>query len=1263
VSKGEEQSVIQPGETQYFKMRIEFPPQSSGEFYIEAIGDKKGYGLLDPWWNSSWSYKKPVTITYSGSALSNYQVEIITDTQSLITAGKMQSDCDDIRMIDSGEGADDELDYWIHKGCNTTETEIWVKVPSIPDGGKTIYMYYGNSAAAAASSGTNTFPDYYDDCSLLTDWANSGASVYSTDGVPSPSFEATGGNYAYKDIGLTTNKVLEYDGYVIPDSVTLQNLYFLTNSSGAGQMFRLEARSGNSPGLASTASWTSWNAPSGYSPVSAGVWHEVKIALNSTTAYGYVDGASFGSYTFTNNGGYIAVHGDGGSVTGGRFDNIRVRQYSATEPTTEVGSEIEFADVTVASFGSQTNSLNIPSTNQYVGGGFSIVDNTGSRNITGITITEHGTVDAQTNLANVKLYYDLDTTSPYDCASESYNGDESQFGSASSFNGADGTASFTNSVGISTTSTMCVYVVLDVGSGAGNNETLEIKINNPSTEVTASSGTVKPSSAVEISGTTTLHTPPDLQQIHYRWRNNDAGEALSWWDNNWSYRKKITIAAGTGAGTNYQVKLMVGESSGSSGADFNLEGNCQSDFDDIRFVDNDNSTQLDYWIEKITGTTPNQTATVWVEVKDDLDSNVDIYIYYGNSTIGPGSNGTATFIFFDDFSGDLSKWTKHKTSGVYPQIESGYLVCGGGTTASPYGHTALGSDASYTGFQDGIIEGKIYLSTNAIGEIGFRGNYSANTGYKSRMDARSGQGLSHLKPPYSGWGFLGSCSATGIAIGTDAWKDFRATVNGSSFKIEADGQTKTCSDTDYTSAGEISLQNHYGDYTRYDDIRVRKYASTEPHFSSATSQETPSAGATWAANEDTELTSLSKDTIKRLRFEISNEGSQTANDVQYRLEVSEPNPSTCSAATYERVSTDADWEMADSTYITDGESTANFNGSLIDENTNFVAGELKDTGDQTSAITLSETEFTEIEYSIQATASATDGATYCFRLTNAGSINNFTYYEAKYGKVILSAPPVVSNVQLNSQNNIDLIENTTKSVSATADISDAQGCNTITNVTAKIYRSGVTNGKDCTPNNNNCYSVASCTETSCVGTDAVYTCTIDMQFHAEPTDESAEYWRAWVEATDGVYTGSNYSPVDAPDVNTLSALNINPTTINYETVSPDNLSSEKTIEVQTTGNTAIDVKLSGTNMTWSGNTILVGQQKYSASSGFNWETEGATLDETLTCHELSSGKPTESPTNATENVYWKLKVPTGKPAGGPYTGSNTFEAASESACP
>jgi hypothetical protein len=106
-------------------------------------------------------YRKPITITNSGSSdLTNYQISITLDTASLISAGKMRSDCDDIRFVDSDRVTN--LNYWIESGCNTASTKIWVKVPSIPRGSKIIYVYYGKPDAVSESNGDATF-DFFDD--------------------------------------------------------------------------------------------------------------------------------------------------------------------------------------------------------------------------------------------------------------------------------------------------------------------------------------------------------------------------------------------------------------------------------------------------------------------------------------------------------------------------------------------------------------------------------------------------------------------------------------------------------------------------------------------------------------------------------------------------------------------------------------------------------------------------------------------------------------------------------------------------------------------------------------------------------------------------------------------------------------------------------------------------------------------------------------------------------------------------------------------
>ncbi|MEE9533653.1 MAG: IPT/TIG domain-containing protein, partial [Acidimicrobiia bacterium] len=102
--------------------------------------------------------------------------------------------------------------------------------------------------------------------------------------------------------------------------------------------------------------------------------------------------------------------------------------------------------------------------------------------------------------------------------------------------------------------------------------------------------------------------------------------------------------------------------------------------------------------------------------------------------------------------------------------------------------------------------------------------------------------------------------------------------------------------------------------------------------------------------------------------------------------------------------------MTTSTHFADGDLTSNINPGLTDENTTFVAGQFKESTDETSGITLSATQFTEIEYAVQATASAISGATYCFRLTDAVTATNFTYTETTYGKVKLAGPPTVTSV-------------------------------------------------------------------------------------------------------------------------------------------------------------------------------------------------------------------------------------------------------------
>jgi len=112
-------------------------------------------------------------------------------------------------------------------------------------------------------------------------------------------------------------------------------------------------------------------------------------------------------------------------------------------------------------------------------------------------------------------------------------------------------------------------------------------------------------------------------------------------------------------------------------------------------------------------------------------------------------------------------------------------------------------------------------------EIGFRGNYASNIGYKVRWDCRSGSESPWMKPAYNGWGTFGSSiTRAGLA---NVWQKVKIEILGSTFKIYSNDVLKsTVSDTQYVNSGEISLQNHYGTSVYFDDVRVRKYVGLEP---------------------------------------------------------------------------------------------------------------------------------------------------------------------------------------------------------------------------------------------------------------------------------------------------------------------------------------------------------------------------------------------------------------------------------------------------
>ena len=105
------------------------------------------------WFDGNWSYRQAMNITVSSSAddITNLQTVISIDTSTLVSTGKLQSSCQDLRFT-SIDGT--PLSYYLDSGCGTASTKVWVLVNKVPKNttSYTMYMYYGNPSASTGSN-------------------------------------------------------------------------------------------------------------------------------------------------------------------------------------------------------------------------------------------------------------------------------------------------------------------------------------------------------------------------------------------------------------------------------------------------------------------------------------------------------------------------------------------------------------------------------------------------------------------------------------------------------------------------------------------------------------------------------------------------------------------------------------------------------------------------------------------------------------------------------------------------------------------------------------------------------------------------------------------------------------------------------------------------------------------------------------------------------------------------------------------------------
>jgi len=139
------------------------------------------------------------------------------------------------------------------------------------------------------------------------------------------------------------------------------------------------------------------------------------------------------------------------------------------------------------------------------------------------------------------------------------------------------------------------------------------------------------------------------------------------WLSGWTNRKAHVIHGSTGAGANYQIPITTHYGGGSdSGGDVYLSFASNTDFGDVRFTDNDGLTLLPYWRETYVSS---DYALFWIKVSANLDSDTQIYVYYGNPSVNTTSSLNDTFI--RDINGSQLAQPLDENTGIYTYDKSG----------------------------------------------------------------------------------------------------------------------------------------------------------------------------------------------------------------------------------------------------------------------------------------------------------------------------------------------------------------------------------------------------------------------------------------------------------------------------------------------------------------------------------------------------------------------------------------------------------------
>jgi len=306
-----------------------------------------------PYWNSTWSNRKKITLTGNTSGSQ-------TDYQLLLNVTyepEMNPDFSDVRFCNDT----DQLSTWLESKVNESYAFIWVKFPHTPADGEIedYWMYYGNSEASACWDGNTTF-EFFDDFEDgdINDW-NAGDNVESAfntkpiceNGYIKASSDSCG---MHKSISLVLDTyIVKYRIYFSGDQVYNYLFSALIDTPSSSALYYTHLCTQGAPNhegmqIHRDDFWGGIIAQDDDEVFTGNEWHDVEfIHINNGTWYGTHNGTdvdfdysntadtSYNNFTSIN----LCFR-----LANQRCDMILIRKYIANPPTYVFGDTGYYVD-------------------------------------------------------------------------------------------------------------------------------------------------------------------------------------------------------------------------------------------------------------------------------------------------------------------------------------------------------------------------------------------------------------------------------------------------------------------------------------------------------------------------------------------------------------------------------------------------------------------------------------------------------------------------------------------------------------------------------------------------------------------------------------------------------------------------------------------------------------------------------------------------------------------------------------------------------